>query len=99
MMYKPPYHFKNWQEFCKKTDKIIEETNKLQKYVKFEHINKKTIDYPSCTYVLQIKYNNKETYTVIANSQYQYDSRSDIEFLVAWIKFVLSRFPDFSEFG
>lgn len=98
MMYKPPYNFKNWQEFCKKTDKIIEETNKLQKYVKFEHINKKTIDYPSCTYVLQAKYNDAEEYVVIPNSQYQYDPRSDIEYLTAWVKFLLSCFYDFSEF-
>ena len=96
-MYKEPYKFKNWEGLCDKLDKVIKKANELQKNVKFSHINKHTIEYPSYTYVLQAKYNDQTEYIVIGNLKYQYDPRPDGEYIVANARYLLNCSKDFSE--
>ena len=96
-MYKEPYKFKNWEGLCDKLDEVIKKANELQKHVVFSHINKKTIEYPSYTYVLQAKYNDQTEYIVIGNLKYQYDPRPDDEYIVANARYLLNCFKDFSE--
>ena len=97
ILYKTPYQFKDWFVLCDKLDKVIEETNKLQKTVRFKHINKTTIYYPSNCYVFQATYKGKKEYIVLSNSKYQYDPRPDGEYIVANARYLLNCFKDFSE--